>query len=334
MNDSVFGWGLVGLGRLVHTQIAPIIQQSLHSKLAACAGSTPEKTRAFANEFGGPNCYSSVAELAADPGVEAVFIASPNHMHYQHVLDVASAGKHILCEKPMALTTHEAERMIEACRNAKVELRVAFQIRLEAILGRIRDVLQSGMLGELRSLEFERSGTFGARNAWRDDPRQGGALFDIAVHLLDQAEWLTGLSFTEVAANSHPDRRSGKSDDTIAILGMLGSQCHAIIRASREIPYAQNNLRIQGTEGMLVTSKLRWGDEYSFDIVAKDGVFREAFPATPIYKKEIEAFESDVRKGENTLPSGDVGLRSVKIAAAVIEAINTRRTVDLANAKS
>ena len=327
---TVFGWGVVGLARLVRTQIAPLILKSADSKLVACCGSTTENTADFAQEFGQPRCSASVAELALDPNVDGVFIASPNRLHHQHVLQVAAAGKHILCEKPFALNTQDAAEMIEACRAAKVVLRVAFQIRLEAILIRIREVLKTAVLGELRGFEFERSGTFGQRNAWRDEPGQGGALFDIAVHLLDQAEWLTGLSFTEVSANSHPDRRSGKADDTIAILGMLGTQCHAVLRASREIPYAQNNLRIQGTAGMLVTSKLRWGDEYSFEVITAEGTCKEVFPASVIYQKELAAFEHDVRSGAQTLPDGTDGTdgaRSVRIPSAVLEAIDTRRSV-------
>ena len=328
-DHAPFGWGVVGLGRLVSTQIAPLIVQSPHARLVACAGSTAEKTRAFASQFGEPRCYASVAELAADPAVDGVFIASPNRLHQRHVLEAAAAGKHILCEKPFALSQEDAAEMMAACDHAKVVLRVAFQIRLEAILQRVRAVLASGVLGQLRGFEFERSGTFGQRNAWRDDPGQGGALFDMAVHLIDQAEWLTGLPFTEITAYTHPDRRSGQADDTIAILGLLGTQCHAVLRASREIPFAQNNLRIQGTQGMLVTSKLRWGDQYSFDIVSAAGTQTEVFAASAIYQKELDAFVHDVRTGATTLPDGTAGTRSVKVSAAVLESINTRRSVPI-----
>lgn len=321
-------WGVVGLGRLVQTQIAPAIRAAGQS-IVACVGGSPEKSRKFAAEFAVAHPCASITELAADPQVKAVFIASPNRLHHAHVLEIAAAGKHILCEKPFALSVADAESMVSACAGAGVQLRLGFQIRLEAILQRIRAVVASGVLGELRSLEFERSGVFGARNAWRDDPGQGGALFDIGVHLLDQAEWLTGMRFSEIAAFSHPDRRANQADETVAILGMLGTQCHAVLRASREIPHAQNNLRIQGTEGMLVTSKLRWGEAYNFEVFCGSASFTETFPATAIYKREIEVFEHDLRSGQAMLPTGSDGVRNVKLTGAVLESIATRRSIAL-----
>ncbi len=324
-------WGVIGLGRLVTTQIAPVIVAAKHSRLVGCAGSTPEKTRAFADQFKVARCYATMDELAADPDIDAVFIATPNAMHHANVLTAAKARKHILCEKPLALSVKDAEEMVAACRDAGVILRAAFQIRLEVALERVREILRAGTLGELRSFEFERAGTFGARNAWRNEAAQGGALFDIAVHLLDQAEWLTGFRFTEISAYSHPDRRENKADDTVAILGMLGTQCHAVIRASREIPHAQNNLRIQGTKGMLVTSALRWSDEYRLQITTDSGTVEERIKPTAIYRREIEAFEDEVRGQPGILASGEDGVRIVAITTAIIESINTRRSVTVPN---
>ena len=320
-------WGVIGLGGIVVQQIAPAIVDSTHSTLVGCVGSTPEKTRAFARQFGVESCYGSIEELAAASDVEAIFIATPNADHYQMTMAAARAGKHILCEKPLALRVEDGREMVDACRAAGVIFRVAFQIRLEEILGCVREIVRSGALGELRSVMFERIAPLRQHGAWRDDPRQGGVLFDVAVHLFDQVLWLTGLDIREVSAYSHPDRRLGGADATIAILGMLGADCHVVVRASREIPYAENDLRIQGSKGSLTTSALRWADEHVLRIKTESGIVEERFAATAIYKREIEAFAQEARGGPGVLASGEDGVRAIKIASAVLASIESRRSV-------
>jgi 1,5-anhydro-D-fructose reductase (1,5-anhydro-D-mannitol-forming) len=326
-NETAVRWGVIGLGGVVVQQIAPAIVNSPHSKLVACAGSTPEKTRAFAQTFGVPNCYSGIEELAAANEVEAIFIATPNADHHRMVLAAARAGKHVLCEKPLALAVEQGREMVEACRAAGVILRTAFQIRLEEILVRVREIVQSGALGELRAVLFERIAPLRQHGAWRDDPRQGGVLFDVAVHLFDQVEWLTGMKVRELSAYSHPDRRSGSADSTIAILGMLGDGCHMVVRASREIPYAGNDLRIQGSKGMLTTSALRWADEHVLRMQTAAGETVERFAPTAIYQREIEVFAAEVRGGSCSLASGEDGIRAIELASAVLESIQSRRSV-------
>jgi 1,5-anhydro-D-fructose reductase (1,5-anhydro-D-mannitol-forming) len=328
--ETAVRWGVIGLGGVVEQHIAPAIVGSSHSKLVACVGSTPEKTHTFAQKYGVERSYASIEELAAAKEVEAIFIATPNADHHRMVLAAARAGKHVLCEKPLALSATHGIEMVNACREAGVILRVAFQIRLEEILIRAREVVRSGMLGDLRSVMFERIAPLRQHGAWRDDPRQGGVLFDVAVHLFDQVRWLTGMDIEEVSAYSHPDRRVGAADSTIAVLGTLGDGCHVVVRASREIAHAGNDLRIQGSKGMLTTSALRWADEHVLQITTDAGVVVERFAPTAIYKRQIEAFASEVTGGAGTLASGEDGLRAVHIATAVLKSIQSRRSVDVA----
>ena len=322
-------WGVIGLGGVVVQQIAPAILSSKHSQFAACVGSTPEKTRAFAQKFGVPQCYGTLEELAAAGDIDAIFIATPNADHHRMVLAAARAGKHVLCEKPLAMTAEQGREMVDACRAAGVILRVAFQIRFEQILVRVREIVRAGTLGELRAVLFERIAPLRQHGAWRDDPRQGGVLFDVAVHLFDQVEWLTGLKVLEVSAYSHPDRRGGAADSTVAVLGVLGADCHMIVRASREIPFAGNDLRIQGTKGMVTTSALRWADEHVLRIQTEAGEVVERFAPTAIYASEIDGFAAEVRGGPGTLASGQDGVRAIELASAVLESIDSRRSVSV-----
>lgn len=328
--NPVVRWGIIGLGRLPTELIAPIINRSPGSVLVACAGSAIEKSRAFAEQFGASRAYSSIDELAADGDIDAIFIATPNALHHSMVIAAARGGKHILCEKPFALSVAEGREMVEACRAANVILRVGFQIRLEEILGRAREIVASGKLGDLRAVQLERNaGTAFKMKPWRKDSAQGGVVFDVMVHLLDLVEWITGLRFREVSAYSHPDRRAGAADDTVAVLGNMDGECQAFLRASREIPYAENGLMIQGSKGMLVASPLRFAGECTLRVQTAEGTVEERFPATPIYPREIEAFEREVVGGAGTLASGEDGVRSIEVTVAILEAINARRSISL-----
>lgn len=327
---DVVRWGLVGLGLLAKDNIAPAIAASPGSTLVACAGRTPEQGQAFAREFAVPHPHPSYVELVTDPEVDVVFVAAPNGLHRDITIAAARAAKHVLCEKPFALSVADGQAMVAACNAAGVMLRVGFQIRQEPVLRRVREVVRAGAIGELRALSFERTSLTGPKAPWRHDIATGGVLFDVAVHLLDLAQWITGLRYREIAAFSHPDRRDGLAEDTVTVLGTLGSACQAVFRASREVPFARNDLVIEGTKGMISTSALRWVDEFSMTVTTADGSKTETFAPCGAYDRQIEAFERELAEGTTTLPTGADGIYMIEVATAVFEAIRTRRAISLA----
>ncbi len=325
--SSVVRWGIVGPGRIVANQIAPALARSPTSRLVACAASTLPKAEAFASHFAVANFYDNHETLVADPQVDAVFVATPNALHHRMVLAAARAGKHVLCEKPLALTVAHGREMVEACEKARVLLRVGFYLRLEEILVRARTLVRAGALGELRTIALSRTGPALLRAGWRLEAEGGGALYDMAVHLLDLVEWMTGAPFLEIAAASHPDRRRGKPDDTVAILGTLAGGCQAQVRASREVPYAANDLVIEGTRGMLSTSALRWSDEYVLRITTEAGTVEERHAPTAAYALELAHFEREIRGERGLIATGEDGVRAIELSCAVTESIVTRRIV-------
>ena len=325
MAPNTARWGIVGLGWVSTEFVAPAIAASAGSRLVACATRDPAKARAL----GADRAYATHDELMADPDVDVVYIATPNALHKDAVLAAGRAGKHVLCEKPLAMSAADARDMARACERAGVVLRVAFQIRTEAILHRVREVVRSGELGELRSIAFERMAPLTQPGEWRRDPAQGGILFDVATHQLDLIPWMTGLRYREICAFSHPDRRAGVTDDTIAILARLGETCNAVVRASREIPYAKNDLVIEGTLGMLATSALRWADDYTLTITTAAGTRVEAFRRTATYEREVQAMESELRGDRSVLPDAGEATYMIEVAAAVIASIQERQAIAL-----
>ncbi len=323
-------WGVVGLGWVASDFVAPGIVKSPGSELVACLGSTPEKTRAFADKFKVPNAHKDLASLVNDPDVDAVYIALPNAMHHAAVLETARAGKHILCEKPFAMKTAHAREMVAACRKAGVVLRIAHQIRLDAAVVRAREIVQSGRLGRLTEVSLERASAVGARVSWRQDFEQSGVMYDVGVHLLDLIQYVTGKRFLEVSAFTHPDRRDKKPDDTMTVLGRLEGDCHALAKATREVASAENNLLIEGDKATLVTSPLRFAKEHVITIRDANGSTEERFPVSPAYDLQVQAFETDVGGGRSLLPDGEDSLYTVAVTNAVLQAIDERRIVTVA----
>jgi 1,5-anhydro-D-fructose reductase (1,5-anhydro-D-mannitol-forming) len=311
--DKPLRWGIIGTGWVATDFVAPAMVKSPGSRITACLGSTPEKSRDFAERFRVPHAYDSLAGLLDNPDVDAVYIALPNAMHHAAVLAAARAGKHILCEKPFAMTSMEAREMVRACREAGVELRIAHQIRLDAAVVRAREIVRSGL---------------GMRLSWRQDFSQSGVMYDVGVHLLDLIQFVTGQRFVEVSAFTHPDRREGRPDDTMTVLGRLEGDCHALARATREVGNAENNLVIEGAEATLITSPLRFAKEHVVTVRdARGGIEQERFAASPAYDLQVQAFEADVRGECSALPDGEDAAWTVAVTNAILQSISERRIV-------
>jgi predicted dehydrogenase len=220
--------------------------------------------------------------------------------------------------------------MAAACSQAGVVLRVAHQLRLEAAVVRAREIVRSGRLGRIAVVSLERASANPPRKTWRADVRQSGVVFDVGVHLIDQVHWLLGERYAEVSAFTHPDRRAGRSDDQITMLARTQSDCHAVIRATREVAAAENNLIVEGSKATLTTSALRFAEEHVVTVRDASGRAEERFAATPNYELQIRVFEGDVRGSRSLLPDGEECLHVVATTEAVLAAVEQRRSVPVA----
>ncbi|MCC6534335.1 MAG: Gfo/Idh/MocA family oxidoreductase [Burkholderiales bacterium] len=327
MSTSRLRWGIIGLGWVSTDLVCPGMKKSPGSEIAACLGSSAEKGQAFAQRFGVPRVHATLSDMMQDADVDAVYVATPNALHKDAVLAAARAGKHVLCEKPFAMSVADARAMVQACRGAGIVLRIAHQLRMEQAVNRARDIVRSGALGRVAAISIERSSAMPPRTTWRKDVRQSGVVFDVGVHLIDQIHWITGQRFAEVSAFTHPDRTLGSPDDQITILGRLADDGHALIRATREIASPENNLVIEGTQATLVTSALRFADEHVLRIRDAKGTREERFAASPNYDLEIPAFESDVKGKPSGLPTGEESVHVVATTRAVLASVEERRII-------
>jgi 1,5-anhydro-D-fructose reductase (1,5-anhydro-D-mannitol-forming) len=315
-------WGLVGLGRHVSEAIAPAMRRSTATEIVACAGRDVSAATAFAERLAIARAHDTFEDLMLDRDVEAVFVATPNTLHAAVVLAAARGGKHVLCEKPLALTAADGRAMVSACRAAGVQLRVGLHLRFERSLQRVAEILQSGAIGTPRALSIERTAPLAERVPWRADPGQGGGiLFDVGVHLLDLVPRLLATEITAISGLATPEPATDRSADTITILLRLRNGVQATIRASRETPFAGNDLVVLGAAGMLRTGPLRWASEHRITVTTEAGTTEETLPAGDLYRAEIEAFADDLRDNGRRLATGEEGVHLIALTEAVQRAL-------------
>ena len=192
-------WGVLSTAKIGRTKVIPGIQRGERSEVVAIASRDAALARRVADELGIPSAHGSYEALLADPDVDAVYLPLPNHLHKPWTIAAARAGKHVLCEKPLALTARDAEEMIEACDREGVQLMEAFMYRLHPSWVAVRELVASGRVGRLQAVQSWFS-------FYNDDPANirnipeagGGALYDIGCYCVNLSRMLFGREPTEV----------------------------------------------------------------------------------------------------------------------------------------
>lgn len=205
MNDTrKIKWGILGCAGIADQHLIRAIGQSRAGEVMAIASRSPAKARAMARKHGIPRHYGSYEELLSDAEVEAVYIPLPNHLHCEWVVKAAGAGKHVLCEKPLALNAAEAARMTEACRHARVMLAEGFMYRHHPRYERARQIVRSGQIGEVRGIAgyftFDLTGRVGDIRFRAD--MGGGAVYDDGCYPISASRLLLGIEPEAVTAHA------------------------------------------------------------------------------------------------------------------------------------
>jgi len=202
-------YAVVGLGHLALEEIIPALGSCKKSKLTALVSGSPEKMKKVAAQYGikAENCYSyqTYDQLKNNREVDVIYIVLPNSLHKEYVIRGAKAGKHILCEKPMAVSSKECEEMIEACEAAKVKLMIAYRIQYQPHNRKLRELVQQKTFGVPKFIEASNSQSSANPAHWRHKKALagGGALPDIGLYCLNTNRFILGEEPTEVFAYSY-----------------------------------------------------------------------------------------------------------------------------------
>ena len=334
MSNAILGWGLIGASNVARNRLVNAINSQPDSRIVAVMSRDLGRAQAFARECTIPTAYDSLDAILADPKVDCVYISTTNDLHYAQTLAAARAGKHILCEKPLALELDQAREMVEVCRHAGVVLGTNHHMRNSVIHRKARQMILDGAIGKPLSARLLRAMYLPTNlHTWRlAQSAGGGAILDMTVHDADISRFvLTSEVESVVAIKSQQGLGVGDIEDTV--MGVLnfrnGVMCQ--FHDSFVVKHADMHFEIFGTEGSLCAEKammgqgggklfLRRGDErQEIDC----GAYEE------LHTRAVKLFNAAVRGQGQPAVSGEDGVRSLQIALAVRDAANTGKRVYL-----
>ena len=242
-------WGILSTANIGMKKVIPGIKKAARCEVVALASRDTEQARAAAERLGIPEAHGSYEDLLADPDVDAVYIPLPNHLHAEWTIAAARAGKHVLCEKPLAMNAVEAQTMVDACSSSGVRLMEAFMYRLHPSWEAVREVVASGRIGRLRAVQSWFS-------YFNDDPANirniaefgGGALMDVGCYSVNLSRMLLGGEPDRIEAWVTRDPESRVDVLTSAILG-FGDDVATFTCSTRTEP--DQRVHVYGTQGRI-----------------------------------------------------------------------------------
>ncbi|GGB19220.1 glucose-fructose oxidoreductase [Sphingomonas metalli] len=337
--DGKLGYAIVGLGSYGLGMIIPQFKNCEHSRLAAVVSGDPAKARRVADEHGLPArsiySYADFDRIRDNPDVDIVYVCLPNAMHAEYTIRAARAGKHVMCEKPMAVSVAEAESMIAACRQAKRKLMIGYRCHFEPFNLEAMRLAHTGAAGKIRYVRSEHGFVQGDPSRWRLKRALsgGGSLMDMGVYSLQAARYMTGEEPVAVTARESTDRsdpRFREVEDMIEWTlefpsGALAG-CQSMYSAN------QNRILLMGDKGRI---ELEPATRYEGNRMwtGKDGreqaVSPPPGPARTQFAGQLDHLVQCVRTGAEPIVSGEEGLRDMRIVEAIYRSAREGRTIRL-----
>jgi predicted dehydrogenase len=336
------GYAVVGLGHFAERAVLPGFGGSRKARLVALVSSDAAKARRLAKKFGASECYTydTYAQCLANPLVEAVYVATNNSTHAAFTVKAAAAGRHVLCEKPMATSVAECREMLEACRAHNVRLMIAYRKYFEPAAAELRKLVQSGKLGRLRIIHstfsiYLQPGGF--RPTWHFDRSLagGGALPDVGVYCVNTARWVTGKEPVEASGYQWtvaPDTFK-EVEENIAF--RLNFPDGLVMQGAASWGGAKESfLRVVGEKGWAMLEPAYQYDEERYLYGRINGRwFEKKYKVINELALEIDALADCVRRNHEPEPNGVEGLRDVVVMQAIYQSAHEGRPVSISTAE-
>jgi predicted dehydrogenase len=323
-------YGVVGLGHIAQVAVLPAFAHARrNSQLVAVVSGDRAKLGEIAKRYRLDHAFSYDEFDACLSTVDAVYIALPNSMHAEYAIRAARAGVHVLCEKPMAVTVDECQRMITACRKARVKLMVAYRLHFEPMNLAAIDLARRGRLGELKFFNSSfsmrvRTGDIRTQRAYG-----GGTLYDIGVYCINGARNLFRAEPTRVSAVSTNSGLASLSevDETTAATLQFGNDRIASFVTSFNAADV-GAYRIVGTKGELhADPAYEYAESLSYTLTIDGKTIRKKVPKHDQFGAEIVYFSDCILKDRQPEPSGEEGLQDVRIVQALYQSAKSGHPV-------
>jgi predicted dehydrogenase len=317
---DILRWGLIGCGDIAQRRVAPALSALATCELHAVTRSRADRAESFAREFGAKQWYASWQELLADKDVDAVYVATPVHLHAVQSIAAAEAGKHVLCEKPMAINVKECDDMIAACRANNVKLGIAYYRHFYPVIDRIKRVITSGEIGTPVLVQINAFEWFDPKP---DHPRYwlvktefagGGPMFDFGCHRIEALLNIFGpvKQVTSIVANVALDR---EVEDTATALFQFESGTCGVLAVTHAAREPRDTLDVVGTKGSIAVPVLNSGE---MRVMTEKGERAESHPpAANVHQPMIEDFVEAVLTDRLPRVEGEAGRTVTQIEEAV-----------------
>jgi 1,5-anhydro-D-fructose reductase (1,5-anhydro-D-mannitol-forming) len=326
------GWGLIGASTIAREHVIGAIRAQNDSDVVAVVSSDRERGERFAADNAIARTHDSIARLLADPEVDVVYISTTNELHHAQTLAAARAGKHVLCEKPLALTTTDAREMVAACRAAGVVMGTNHHLRNAATHRAMREAVVAGRIGRpLFARVFHAVYLPQHLQGWRitKPGAGGGVILDITVHDADTLRFvldddpLEATAMTQVGGMAKGDLEDGAMGVLRFRSGLL-----AQVHEAFTIRFAGTGFEVHGTEGSLIARNVM-SQQPAGEVSLRTAAGETALPVAHenLYERAIRLFNAAVHGEGRPAATGEDGIWSLATALAVRDAAASGRAV-------
>lgn len=329
------GWGFIGASTWASRYLIPAVIGLPDASAVGVFSSSHERGKRYAVNNGLEKAYASLDELLDDPQIDAVYISTTNDLHATQTIAAAGAGKHVLCEKPLAVTLDDALNMREACDAAGVVLGTNHHFRAAPTIGAMRRLIAEGAIGDIVAARvFHALLLLEELQTWRlKRPEAGaGVVLDITVHDVDTVRFLLDDEVAEVTAVT---ANQGLAVDAVedSVMGVLRMRRGQLVsfHDSFTVPHATPGLEVHGTTGSLIGHDVLRPDPVGEVELHRDREVEEVVIAerNSLYVEAVRRFNSAVRGDGEPLTTGRDGIASLAVALAALESAKTGATVSI-----
>lgn len=328
MKDGKLGVALVGLGMYSEKQLSPALRQTKNCYLAGIVTGSKLKTALWRLKHGLPKtaCYTyeNFDAIKDNPDIDIVYIVLPNSMHEEYTIRAVHAGKHVICEKPMAITVEECDRMITACNNAGKLLSIGYRLHFDPHNQEAMRIGQEKVFGEIKLIEAEHS--LAQVQGWRINKELsgGGPLMDVGIYCVQAVRYVTGLEPIAVTAQEgfkhHPEKFNSVEE---SITWQMEMPNGVVAKCASSYSEKQSRLRLEADRGWLELLPA-----YSYKgIKGETSVGELNFPQVYQQALQMDDFALCVKEGRHSKLSGEEGRQDVKILQAIYKAMQTGERV-------
>jgi len=320
-------WGLIGCGDIAKKRVAPALRDSARSELVAVSRAKADLAEAFARQFGAGKWYADWHDMLRDSEIDAIYIATPVHLHAAQTVAAAEAGKHVLCEKPMALNVHECDGMLAASEANNVKLGIAYYRHFYPLVRRLKELVEVGEIGTAVVVQINAFEWFNPQpdhsRAWliKKELAGGGPMFDFGCHRIEVLLNVFG-DIDEVKALTTNDLFDREVEDTATALFHFERGASGVLTVSHAAHEPQDTLDVFGSHGSIHIPLLNDG---KMRIVSERGERTESNPpAANFHQPLIDEFIGAILEDREPAVSGAIGRQVASIEEQIYASIPLR----------